>query len=190
MDCELQATDYEMRTADFQQTQWLFLGNPVVCHKFSVIIRYLCMMQFDDSYFMKQALVEAEKAYAKNEVPIGAVIVSDNNIIARGHNLTETLTDVTAHAEMQAFTAAADYLGGKYLQDCTLYVTLEPCQMCAGASYWTQIGKIVFGASDLHRGYQFYNTKLHPKTKVIGGVLEEDCAALIKKFFVEKRSLN
>lgn len=147
-------------------------------------------MQFDDTYFIKQALIEAEKAYAKNEVPIGAVIVFDNTIIARAHNLTETLTDVTAHAEMQAFTAAADYLGGKYLQECTLYVTLEPCQMCAAASYWTQLGRIVFGAKDVQRGYQFYKTTLHPKTKVLGGVLEQECAAILKKFFVEKRNLN
>ena len=147
-------------------------------------------MQFDDNYFMKQALVEAEKAYDKNEVPIGAVIVMHNTIIARAHNLTETLTDVTAHAEMQAFTSASDYLGGKYLQECTRYVTLEPCQMCAGASYWTQLGKIVFGAFDPNRGYQHYKTTLHPKTKVLGGILEKECAAIIKKFFIEKRNLN
>ncbi len=147
-------------------------------------------MQFTDTYFMQQALIEAEKAYAKNEVPVGAVIVLNNIIIARAHNLTETLTDVTAHAEMQAFTSASDYLGGKYLQDCTLYVTLEPCQMCAGASYWTQIGKVVFGAADTKRGYQYYKTTLHPKTKVIGGVLEKECATILSKFFIEKRSLN
>jgi len=147
-------------------------------------------MQFDHSYFMQQALIEAQKAYDKNEVPVGAVIVLNDTIIARAHNLTETLTDVTAHAEMQAFTSAADHLGGKYLQDCTLYVTLEPCQMCAGASYWTQIGKIVFGAADPKRGFQFYKTTLHPKTKVIGGVLEKECATILSKFFVEKRNLN
>lgn len=147
-------------------------------------------MQFDNTYFMKQALIEAEKAFDKNEVPVGAVIVMDKTIIARAHNLTETLTDVTAHAEMQAFTAASDYLGGKYLQDCTLYVTLEPCQMCAGASYWTQLGKIVFGAFDPKRGYQHYKTSLHPKTKVLGGILEKECATIIKKFFIEKRNLN
>jgi tRNA(adenine34) deaminase len=147
-------------------------------------------MEFTDTYFMKQALIEAEKAYDKNEVPVGAVIVLNDTIIARAHNLTETLTDVTAHAEMQAFTSASDYLGGKYLQECTLYVTLEPCQMCAGASYWTQIGKIVFGTSDPKRGYQYYKTTLHPKTKVIGGVLEEECGMLLKKFFIEKRNLN
>ncbi len=144
----------------------------------------------DDVYFMQKAFNEAEEAYHKNEVPIGAIIVFKQKIIARAHNLTETLNDVTAHAEMQAFTAAADYLGGKYLKDCTLYVTLEPCQMCAGASYWTQIGKIVFGASDKQRGFEFYNTQLHPKTKVVKGVLEEKCSKIITKFFVEKRNLN
>ena len=121
---------------------------------------------FDDTYFMKKALDEAHIAFDKGEVPVGAVIVFKDQIIARAHNLTETLTDVTAHAEMQAFTAASDYLGGKYLKDCTLYVTLEPCQMCAGASYWTQIGKIVYGASELERGFVNLNTKLHPKQKL------------------------
>lgn len=145
---------------------------------------------FDDIYFMKKALQEAQNAFDANEVPVGAVIVLQNQIIARAHNLTETLTDVTAHAEMQAFTAAADFLGGKYLKDCTLYVTLEPCQMCAGASYWTQIGKIVYGASDSQRGFIHFNTTLHPKTKVVGGVLENECATLIKRFFIEKRNLN
>ncbi len=145
---------------------------------------------FDDTYFMKRALQEAETAFEKNEVPIGAVIVINNQIIARAHNLTETLNDVTAHAEMQAFTSAADFLGGKYLKDCTLYVTLEPCQMCAGASYWTQIGRIVYGASDEQRGFNYYNTQLHPKTKVIGGVLEAACSELIKRFFIQKRNLN
>ncbi len=145
---------------------------------------------FDDTYFMKKALEEAHIAFDKGEVPVGAIIVFKDQIIARAHNLTETLTDVTAHAEMQAFTAAADYLGGKYLKDCTLYVTLEPCQMCAGASYWTQIGKIVYGASELDRGFVNLNTKLHPKTKVVKGVLENDCSLLLKRFFVEKRNLN
>jgi len=145
---------------------------------------------FDDTYFMKRALQEAETAFEKDEVPIGAVIVINNQIIARAHNLTETLNDVTAHAEMQAFTAAADYLGGKYLKDCILYVTLEPCQMCAGASYWTQIGKIVFGARDKQRGFQYYKTQLHPKTKVIGGILEEECSEIITRFFIQKRNLN
>jgi len=144
----------------------------------------------DDTYFMKRALQEAEIAFDKDEVPIGAVIVINDQIIARAHNLTETLNDVTAHAEMQAFTAAADFLGGKYLKDCTLYVTLEPCQMCAGASYWTQIGKIVYGASDPQRGFLKYNTQLHPKTKVISGILEEECSEIVTRFFVQKRNLN
>ena len=145
---------------------------------------------FDDIYFMRKALDEAHIAFDKGEVPVGAVIVFKDQIIARAHNLTETLNDVTAHAEMQAFTAAADYIGGKYLKECTLYVTLEPCQMCAGASYWTQIGKIVYGASELDRGFVHLNTKLHPKTKVVQGVLEEECSLLIKRFFIEKRNLN
>ena len=145
---------------------------------------------FDDIYFMKRAIQEAELAFEKNEVPVGAVIVINNQIIARAHNLTELLNDVTAHAEMQAFTAASDYLGGKYLKDCTLYVTLEPCQMCAGASYWAQLGKIVFGAHDPQRGFQHFNTSLHPKTKVVGGVLSDECSGLINKFFIQKRNLN
>ena len=145
---------------------------------------------FTHEYFMKKAFIEAEMAFDKNEVPIGAVIVIGDKIIARAHNLTETLNDVTAHAEMQAFTAAADYLGGKYLKDCILYVTLEPCQMCTGASYWTQIGKIVYGASEPERGFINLKTTLHPKTKVIGGILDNDCSLLLKRFFVEKRNLN
>lgn len=148
------------------------------------------MNPFDDNYFMKKALQEAELAFDKGEVPVGAVIVFNNQIIARAHNLTELLNDVTAHAEMQAFTAAADFLGGKYLKDCTLYVTLEPCQMCAGASYWTQIGKIVYGASEPKLGFSVLQTKLHPKTKVVSGVLEKECGFLLKKFFIEKRNLN
>jgi tRNA(adenine34) deaminase len=145
---------------------------------------------FDDTYFMKKALQEAEMAFNKGEVPVGAVIVMKDKIIARAHNLTETLNDVTAHAEMQAFTSAADSLGGKYLQECTLYVTLEPCQMCAGASYWTQIGKIVYGASEPKRGFMNLNTTLHPKTKVVSGILENECSQLLKQFFIEKRNLN
>lgn len=143
---------------------------------------------FDDEYFMKKALDEAYFALEKGEVPVGAVIVINKQIIAKGHNLTEQLNDVTAHAEMQAFTAASNFLGGKYLQECTLYVTLEPCQMCAGASYWTQIGKIVYGASDLERGYSKLNTLLHPKTKVISGVREEECSQVLKDFFLSKRN--
>ena len=145
---------------------------------------------FDDVYFMKKALLEAQTAFDKGEVPVGAIIVFKDQIIARAYNLTETLNDVTAHAEMQAFTAASDFLGGKYLKDCTLYVTLEPCQMCAGASYWTQIGKIVFGASEPQRGFEKLGTKLHPKTKVISGIMEEECSLLLKRFFIEKRNLN
>jgi len=145
---------------------------------------------FDDNYFMKKALQEAHIAFDKGEVPVGAIIVLKDKIIARGHNLTETLNDVTAHAEMQAFTAAADFLGGKYLKECVLYVTLEPCQMCAGASYWAQIGKIVYGASEPDKGFINLKTTLHPKTKVIGGILENDCSVLLKRFFIEKRNLN
>lgn len=145
---------------------------------------------FDDAYYMKKALQEAEIAFEKNEIPVGAIIVIQDRIIARAHNLTELLNDVTAHAEMQAITAAANFLGGKYLIDCTLYVTLEPCQMCAGALYWSQISKIVYGATDLKRGCGVMGTKLHPKTKIIGGVLENECADLLKRFFIEKRNLN
>ena len=145
---------------------------------------------FDDTYFMKRALQEAEMAFEKNEVPVGAVIVINNQIIARAHNLTELLNDVTAHAEMQVFTAASDYLGGKYLKDCTLYVTLEPCQMCAGASYWAQLAKIVFGARDPQRGFQHYKTHLHPKTEVVEGILEKECSELLTRFFIQKRNLN
>jgi tRNA(adenine34) deaminase len=144
----------------------------------------------DDFYFMKKALQEAEIAFEKNEVPVGAVIVVDNQIIARAHNLTELLNDVTAHAEMQAITAAANFLGGKYLQGCTLYVTLEPCQMCAGALYWSQISKIVFGSRDEKRGFITMGTQLHPKTVVQGGVMEVEAEALLKRFFLEKRNLN
>ncbi|PKA83164.1 tRNA(adenine34) deaminase [Ulvibacter sp. MAR_2010_11] len=145
---------------------------------------------FDDTYFMKRALQEAEAAYEKGEVPIGAVIVVNNQIIARAHNLTETLNDVTAHAEMQAITAAANYLGGKYLIDCTLYVTLEPCQMCAGALFWSQISNIIYGARDDQRGCIAMKTQLHPKTKMTGGIMEEEASQLIKQFFIEKRNLN
>ncbi|WP_438976618.1 nucleoside deaminase [Polaribacter sp.] len=145
---------------------------------------------FDDEYFMRKALQEANLAFEKGEVPVGAVIVLNNQIIARAHNLTKTLNDVTAHAEMQAFTAAADFLGGKYLKECVLYVTLEPCQMCAGASYWTQLKKIVFGASEPERGFINLQTKLHPKTTVLSNVLENECSQILKRFFIEKRNLN
>lgn len=141
-----------------------------------------------DIYFMKQALIEAQRAGERDEVPIGAVIVCQGRIIGRGHNLTETLTDVTAHAEMQAITAAAGFLGGKYLIDCTLYVTVEPCVMCAGALGWSQITRIVYGASDEKRGFtRFAPLALHPKTEVVWGVLEEQCSSLVKEFFKKKR---
>lgn len=142
---------------------------------------------FTDEYFMKKALQEAEMAYDKDEIPVGAVIVVDNKVIARSHNLTELLHDVTAHAEMQSITAAANYLGGKYLIGCTLYVTLEPCQMCAGALYWSQISKIVYGATDENRGFVKMGTQLHPKTKIVSGVLADEASELMKRFFVEKR---
>ncbi len=145
---------------------------------------------FDDTYFMKKALQEAESAFEKGEIPVGAVIVINDRIIARAHNLTEMLNDVTAHAEMQAITAAANFLGGKYLHNCTLYVTLEPCQMCAGALYWSQISKIVYGTRDDERGCIALNSKLHPKTKMVGGVLADEASELLKRFFIEKRNLN
>ena len=145
---------------------------------------------FDDDYFMLKALQEAETAFEKGEIPVGAVIVVDNRIIARAHNLTELLTDVTAHAEMQAITAAANFLGGKYLTKCTLYVTLEPCQMCAGALYWSQISTVVYGAKDDNRGCGFMGTKLHPRTILRGGVLAKEASDLMKRFFFEKRNLN
>lgn len=142
---------------------------------------------FTDEYFMKKALQEAEMAFDKGEIPVGALIVVNNTVIARSHNLTELLNDVTAHAEMQAITAAANFLGGKYLKDCTLYVTLEPCQMCAGALYWSQITKIVFGASDEHRGFMKMGTQLHPKTVVVSGVMANEASELMKRFFAERR---
>lgn len=142
---------------------------------------------FTDEYFMKKALVEAENAFVKGEIPVGAIIVVDNRVIARSHNLTEMLHDVTAHAEMQAITAAANFIGGKYLKGCTLYVTLEPCQMCAGALYWSQISKIVFGARDEQRGFMTLGTQLHPKTEVVSGVMADQCAQLMKDFFKKRR---
>lgn len=143
---------------------------------------------FDDKYFMRQALVEAKAAGEDGEIPIGAVMVCRNSIIARSHNLTETLHDVTAHAEMQAITAAAETIGGKYLTDCTLYVTVEPCVMCAGALGWSQIGRIVYGASDPRRGYsRIAPDALHPRTEVVSGVLEEECRQLMVDFFKNKR---
>jgi len=145
---------------------------------------------FDDTYFMKRALQEAEVAFENGEVPVGAVIVVNNRIIGRAHNLTERLKDVTAHAEMQAITAASNFLGGKYLRDCTLYVTLEPCQMCAGGLYWSQISRVVYGASDLERGFSVMGGHLHPKTEVVGGVMEKEAAELLKRFFIQRRNLN
>lgn len=142
---------------------------------------------FTDDYFMKKALQEAEIAFEKGEIPVGAIIVVNNKVIAKSHNLTELLNDVTAHAEMQSITAAANYLGGKYLKDCTLYVTLEPCQMCAGALYWSQISKIVFGACDNQRGFETLGTQLHPKTEVVKGILANEASELMKQFFVKKR---
>jgi tRNA(adenine34) deaminase len=143
---------------------------------------------FTDEDFMKEALKEAQKAFDKDEVPIGAVIVNNNRIIARAHNLTETLNDVTAHAEMQAFTSAASELGGKYLTDCTLYVTIEPCIMCAGAAFWTQISRVVYGANDPKKGYSLLRKNiLHNKTLITSGILENDCSQILKSFFEQKR---
>jgi len=153
-------------------------------------VNFSCNMidPFTDEFFMKKALQEAKVAYSKGEVPVGAVIVSKNQVIAKGHNLSETLNDVTAHAEMQAVTAAANLLGGKYLNECTLYVTVEPCVMCAGALGWAQIGKIVYGAPDEKRGFRkFAPGALHPKTEVVGGIMETECAELISGFFKERR---
>ncbi|NLI25166.1 MAG: nucleoside deaminase [Bacteroidales bacterium] len=144
---------------------------------------------FSDEYFMNEALKEARKAMEKDEVPVGAVIVAENRILARAHNLTETLNDVTAHAEMMALTAAANAMGGKYLPDCTLFVTVEPCVMCAGALFWAQIGRIVYGAADPKRGYSLLKGEiLHPGTLVKPGVLENECAQLMRDFFRKKRT--
>lgn len=145
-------------------------------------------MPTDDIYYMKQALAEARQAAERGEIPVGAVVVCKDRIIARAHNLTETLTDVTAHAEMQAITAAASTLGGKYLNECTLYVTVEPCVMCAGAIGWSQLKRLVFGAEDVKRGYRKYAPQaLHPKTEVVQGILADECAALMRDFFAARR---
>lgn len=145
-------------------------------------------MEETDVKYMREALAEARRALQRDEIPIGAVVVADGRIIGRGHNLTETLHDVTAHAEMQAITAAEENMGGKYLDRCTLYVTVEPCVMCAGAIGWSQLGRLVFGAPDPKRGYQLYAPRaLHPKTKMVGGVLAEECGQLMKDFFKSKR---
>ena len=140
-----------------------------------------------DIFYMQKALSEAKYAFEKDEIPVGAIIVSNDKIIARSHNLTQMLNDVTAHAEMQAITSAANHLGNKYLTECTLYVTLEPCQMCAGALYWAQLNRLVYGASDNHRGYKVLGTKLHPKTKVKSGVLSKECKLIVDAFFIKKR---
>ena len=140
-----------------------------------------------DIFYMQKALAEAKYAFEKDEIPVGAIIVSNDKIIARSHNLTQMLNDVTAHAEMQAITSAANHLWNKYLTECTLYVTLEPCQMCAGAMYWAQLNRLVYGASDNHRGYKVLGTKLHPKTKVKSGVLSKECKLIVDAFFIKKR---
>ena len=142
---------------------------------------------YNDEYFMKQAMREAELAYAEDEVPVGAIIVSNKKIIGRGHNLTERLVDVTAHAEIQAITAASGYLGAKYLKDCTLYVTLEPCSMCAGALYWSQIGKVIYAARDEKRGFLNNGGSLHPATVLEGGLMEEESSKMLKSYFASKR---
>lgn len=142
---------------------------------------------FNDEYFMRKALEEAQKAYEADEIPVGAVVVANDQIIARAHNFTEKLNDVTAHAEMQAITSAADFLGGKYLKGCTMYITLEPCVMCAGALYWSQIDKVVFAASDEKRGASTVGNLYHPKTKIVRGVLEAEGRELMLKFFQKKR---
>ncbi|AZB24279.1 MULTISPECIES: nucleoside deaminase [Chryseobacterium] len=142
---------------------------------------------FTDEYYMRMALQEAEAALEQDEVPIGCVVVSNNRVIARAHNLTETLNDVTAHAEMQAITSAANFLGGKYLKDCTLYVTMEPCVMCSGALSWSQISRVVIGARDEQRGFINKHLSLHPKTEVVTGIMENECSAIVKDFFKSKR---
>lgn len=142
---------------------------------------------FTDEYFMKIALQEAEAALEKDEIPVGCIIVSGNRIIARAHNLTETLNDVTAHAEMQAITSAANFLGGKYLQNCTMYITLEPCVMCSGALSWSQISKVVIGSRDEQRGFINKNLTLHPKTQIVTGIMENECSLILKEFFKSKR---
>lgn len=143
---------------------------------------------FTDEYFMKKALQEAQEAFEEDEVPVGAIVVNNDRIIAKAHNLTERLTDVTAHAEIQAITSAASFLGGKYLKGCTMYITLEPCVMCAGALYWSQIDRIVFAAEDPKRGYRKHKVELHPKTQVSFGLMGEESSQLIQAFFKKKRT--
>lgn len=142
---------------------------------------------FNDEYYMRLALQEAQRAYEQDEIPVGCVVVCNNRIIAKSHNLTETLNDVTAHAEMQAITSSADTLGGKYLKNCTMYITLEPCVMCAGALSWSQIQKVVIGARDEQRGFINKNLSLHPKTEIVMGVLEQECSQIVLDFFKSKR---
>lgn len=144
-------------------------------------------MFLDDEYYMRIALNEAKDALEKDEIPIGAIVVANDRIIAKAHNLTELLNDVTAHAEMQAITAAANTIGGKYLKNCTMYITVEPCQMCAGALYWSRISKVVYGAGDNKRGFTVMGGKLHPKTEIVRGILEAECSDLMKLFFEKKR---
>ncbi len=145
-------------------------------------------INFSDEYFMQQALKEAKEAYKKDEIPVGAIVVCNKQIISRAHNLTETLNDITAHAEMLAITSASEYLGGKYLNECTLYVTMEPCVMCSGALTWSQIGEIVFGAPDEKRGFSKYSPQIkHPKTVIRSGILKDECSEIVKNFFKSKR---
>jgi len=144
-------------------------------------------MILDDEYYMRLALAEAEKAYELGEIPVGCVVVAQDRIIAKTHNLTEQLIDVTAHAEVQAISAAANHIGGKYLKNCTMYITLEPCVMCAGALYWSQISKVVIGATDEKRGYISAGLQLHPKTEIVTGVLSEECQAILQDFFKQRR---
>ena len=154
------------------------------------MLYFYIMLSYDDEHFMRQALREAQDAYHEEEVPIGAVLVIDNKIIARAHNQVERLNDPTAHAEVLAITSACSYLGAKYLPDATLYVTIEPCHMCAGALYWSKLKRVVFGASDVKQGFHFFygeKNPFHPKTEVTGGVLADECARLIKDFFKERR---
>jgi tRNA(adenine34) deaminase len=153
-----------------------------------LIFTHKIIFMFTHEYFMREALKEAQNAFDKDEVPVGAVVVVQNMIIAKAHNLTETLRDITAHAEMQAITAATGYLGGKYLEQCTLYVTLEPCPMCAGALFWAQLGQLVYGSSDDKRGFSLLNSPiLHPKTQIISGILQNESTHLLKTFFSGKR---
>ncbi len=160
-------------------------GNPIFAAYFKSAL--LAIEVYSDTYFMKQAFMEAEMAFAEDEIPVGAVVVINNKVIGRGHNLTEKLTDVTAHAEMQAITAASSYIGGKYLRDCTMYVTLEPCNMCAGALYWAQLGRLVIAAADEKRGYRNFGGQLHPKTSVEQGLMAAQSTELLRAFFATKR---